>query len=74
MKDRKGLAIFSLVSAFAFSMLLTIAGLLIFGVMMDGWLGTTPLFTVIGGILGVFGGVYNLIRQIIRMEENDGKD
>ena len=74
MRDRKGLAIFSLVTAFAFSMLLTIAGLIIFGVLMDGWLNTGSVFTIIGGVLGVFAGIYNLIRQIIRLEEKDGKD
>ena len=74
MKDRKGLAIFSLVTAFAFSMLLTIAGLIIFGVLMDGWFHTGSLFTILGGVLGVFAGIYNLIRQIIRLEEKDGKD
>lgn len=73
MKDKKGLAIIGLAMSFAFSMLLTIAGLIIFGVILDGWLNTDPIFTIIGGVLGVFAGVYNLIRQVIRMEEKDGE-
>jgi F0F1-type ATP synthase assembly protein I len=73
MKDRSALAIIGLVSAFAFSMLLTIGGLTVFGYLMDGWLNTGVLFTVIGGVLGVFTGIYNLIRQILKLEEKDGK-
>ena len=71
MKDKKALAIIGLVSAFAFSMLLTISGLIIFGVMLDGWLNTNPIFTIIGGVLGVFAGIYNLIKQVIKMEERN---
>lgn len=73
MKDRKGLAMIGLVSAFAFSMLLTIAGLIIFGVILDGWLDTGNLFTIIGGVLGVFAGIYNFIRQLLKLEERNGK-
>lgn len=73
MKDRKALAIIGLVSAFSFSMLFTIAGLIIFGVLVDNWLNTDPVFTIIGGLLGVFAGIYNLIRQVLKMEEKDGK-
>lgn len=71
MKDRKGLNLIGLVTAFGFSMLLTIAGLIIFGYIIDGWLNTSPVFTVIGGVLGVFAGIYNFIRQVIRLEEQN---
>ena len=73
MKDRKGLNLIGLVTAFGFSMLLTIAGLIIFGYILDGWLNTSPVLTIIGGVLGVFAGIYNFIRQVIRLEERNEK-
>lgn len=73
MKDRKGLAVIGLVSAFAFSMILTIAGLIIFGIILDNWLDTGNLFTIIGGVLGVFAGIYNFIRQLLKLEERNEK-
>lgn len=74
MNDRKGLNLIGLVTSFAFSMILTIAGLMIFGYMLDGWLETGSLFLVLGGILGVFSGIYNFIRQVIRLEKrNEGE-
>ena len=71
MKDRKGLNLIGLVTAFGISMILTIAGLIIFGYIVDGWLETSPVFTIIGGVFGVFAGVYNFIRQVIRLEKRD---
>ena len=71
MKDRKGLNLIGLVTAFGFSMLLTIGGLIIFGYILDQWLDTDVIFTIIGGVLGVFAGIYNFIRQVLRLEEKD---
>ena len=73
MKDRKGLNLIGLVTAFGISMILTIAGLIIFGYILDQWLETGVVFTIIGGILGVFSGIYNFIRQVIKLEEKDEK-
>lgn len=73
-KKNDSLAIIGLVSSFAISMVLTIGGLVIFGVLLDGWLNTNVVFTIIGGILGVFSGIYNLIRQVLKMEEKNGKE
>lgn len=72
-KKNESLAIIGLVSSFAISMVLTIGGLVIFGVILDGWLNTDVVFTIIFGVLGVFAGIYNLIKQVIRLEEKDGK-
>ena len=71
MKDRKGLNLIGLVTAFGISMILTIGGLIIFGYILDQWLHTDVIFTIIGGVLGVFGGIYNFIRQVLRLEEKD---
>jgi F0F1-type ATP synthase assembly protein I len=72
-KDRKGLNLIGLVTAFGISMILTIGGLIIFGYIMDQWLETGVVFTIIGGVLGVFSGIYNFIRQVIKLEEKDEK-
>ena len=71
MKDRKGLNLIGLVTAFGFSMILTIAGLIIFGYILDQWLHTGSVFTIIGGVLGVFAGIYNFIRQVLKLEERN---
>lgn len=73
-KKNESLAIIGLVSSFAISMVLTIGGLVIFGVLLDSWLNTGVIFTIIGGVLGVFSGIYNLIRQVLKMEEKNGKE
>lgn len=73
MKDRKGLNLIGLVTAFGISMILTIAGLIIFGYILDQWLDTDVVFTIIGGVLGVFAGIYNFIRQVLKLEEKDEK-
>lgn len=73
MKDRKGLNLIGLVTAFGISMILTIGGLIIFGIILDQWLDTDVLFTIIGGVLGVFAGIYNFIRQVLKLEEKDEK-
>lgn len=73
MKDRRGLNLIGLVTAFGISMILTIAGLIIFGYILDQWLETGVVFTIIGGVLGVFAGIYNFIRQVIRLEKRNEK-
>jgi len=34
------------------------------GVYVDGWLGTTPLFIVIGAALGFSAGMYSLLKMV----------
>lgn len=74
MKDRKGLNLIGLVTAFGFSMILTIGGLIIFGYILDGWLNTSPMFVIIGGVMGVFAGIYNFIRQVLKLEERNERE
>jgi F0F1-type ATP synthase assembly protein I len=73
MKDKKALSLIGLVTSFGISMLLTIVGLTVFGYILDQWLNTDVVFTIIGGVLGVFSGIYNFIRQVIRLEERNEK-
>jgi hypothetical protein len=40
-----------------------VGGLTLAGYGLDRWLGRFPRYTVIGAVLGLLGGMYNLIRQ-----------
>jgi F0F1-type ATP synthase assembly protein I len=47
---------------------------LFLGWRLDGWLGTTPLFTILGAFVGAGAGFYNLYYQMIvkpRERESD---
>ena len=49
----------------AFAMLLFGAG----GWVLDGWLGTRPLFAIIGALLGGFAGFMNIYARVTRETE-----
>jgi F0F1-type ATP synthase assembly protein I len=34
---------------------------------VDGWLGTVPLFTILGAFVGAGAGFYNLYRQLTKL-------
>ena len=36
---------------------------------LDGWLGSTPLFSLLGGFVGAGGGSYHIIRQLTLASE-----
>jgi F0F1-type ATP synthase assembly protein I len=38
------------------------------GIYVDKWLGTTPLFIVIGAALGFTAGIYSLIKMVSPQE------
>ena len=50
----------------AFTLLSSIAGFLWIGHWLDGQLGLYPVLTVWGGIIGGFGGVYLMYKEISR--------
>ncbi|MCB9838068.1 MAG: AtpZ/AtpI family protein [Phycisphaeraceae bacterium] len=50
-----------------------IAGMLILGLLLDRWVGTSPILTVIGAVVGLLGGGYNLIRQALAAEKKASK-
>jgi len=53
-------------SAMGTEFVAAIAGMLILGLLLDRWWGTTPVLTIIGSVAGLLGGGYNLIRQAIK--------
>ena len=53
---------------FVANVLVTIGIFLVLGLLLDRWLNTDVLFTIIFIVLGVFAGVYNLIRKVNRVE------
>jgi len=42
------------------------------GYLLDRWLHTSPLLSLILGFLGFGGGVWNVIRRLSRAEKTDG--
>jgi len=56
-------------SAMGTEFVASIAGMLILGLLLDRWWGTTPVATIIGSVVGLLGGGYNLIRQAIKAEK-----
>jgi len=52
-------------SAMGTEFVAAIAGMLLLGFLLDRWWGTTPVLTIIGSVVGLLGGSYNLIRQAI---------
>lgn len=61
--------VYLLVSGFALKMIAIIAVLLFLGLRLDSWLGSRPWFTILFGILGIVGGVAQLIRDVSRWED-----
>jgi F0F1-type ATP synthase assembly protein I len=55
---------------FAFAILLFGAG----GWALDGWLGTRPLFAVIGALLGGVAGFLSLYTRVTRQTEKDKRE
>ena len=56
-------------SAMGTEFVAAIAGMLILGLLLDKWWGTTPVLTIIGAVVGLLGGGYNLIRQALQAEK-----
>ena len=53
--------------AAAFTLFLTVATLLGFGLLLDRWLGTTPWLLVAGIVLGSVVGLYQFVRMTSRI-------
>jgi F0F1-type ATP synthase assembly protein I len=65
--ENKGLQDFGKYSGLAFQMIVIIAVMTWCGVKLDKVLGlSTPVFTVILSLLGVFAGIYTAIKDFIR--------
>jgi len=60
-------------SAMGTEFVAAIAGMLLLGLLLDYWLGTSPVLTIIGAVAGLVGGGYNLIRQALAAEKKAAK-
>jgi F0F1-type ATP synthase assembly protein I len=41
---------------------------------VDQWVGSTPLFTIVGAFVGAGGGFYHIVRQVSRATPPAGRD
>lgn len=64
--DRTTLKALNVAMSAGFSLLVSILGCLAIGVGLDRVLGTSPLFTVLGGIAGGIGGLYSLYLRVVK--------
>jgi len=60
-------------SSFAFEAMIIVGIFTLAGYFLDKWLHTLPVFTLIFILIGVFGGIYNVIKKINKVEEKNGK-
>jgi F0F1-type ATP synthase assembly protein I len=58
---------------FAFEAMILVGLFTLAGYFLDKWLGTVFIFTLLFILIGVFAGVYNIIKKINKVEEKDGK-
>ena len=60
-------------TSFAFEAMLIVGLFTLLGYLLDMWLRTVFIFTLLFILLGVFTGIYNLIKKINKVEEKNGK-
>jgi len=60
-------------TSFAFEAMIIVGVSTLAGYFLDKWLNTVFVFTLLFILVGVFAGIYNLIRKINKVEEKDGK-
>ncbi len=61
----------ALVSQVGLTMAGSIILFLLAGFLLDRWLGTRGLFTVVFILLGIVGGGYTVYRQIMKLDDED---
>jgi F0F1-type ATP synthase assembly protein I len=71
--NKKNINQLAVVSGFAFTMIVIIGVLVFLGIKVDGWLNMSPLFTIIFSVFGIFAGIYHLIRNVSKLEDQDDK-
>jgi ATP synthase protein I len=62
----------ALVSQVGLTMAGSIILFLLAGFVLDRWLGTGGLFTIVFILLGIVGGGYTVYRQIMNLDDKDG--
>ena len=53
-----------------FQLVLSMGLFLLGGWWLDGKIGTTPLFTIVGAMLGATAAIYNMIRELLGKSRN----
>ena len=69
LKDSPAYA-FALYGAVGFQLAVSVVAGIAFGNYVDGKAGTSPVFIIIGALLGTFAGIWNLIR-ILKWNEKE---
>ncbi|AIO17955.1 Putative F0F1-ATPase subunit [Candidatus Izimaplasma bacterium HR1] len=69
MKQKKAIEQLAVVSGFAFTMIVIIGVCVFLGIKLDDLASTSPLFTIIFSVFGIFAGIFNLIRSVSKMED-----
>lgn len=70
---KKSVNTLAFVSGFAFTMIVIIGVSVFLGITLDNAINTSPLFTIIFSVFGVFAGIYNLIRNVSKLEDRNGE-
>lgn len=42
------------------------------GYLLDRWLHTSPALTLVGGLLGFVGGIWDILKRLLREEKKEG--
>ena len=62
---RKGARNYMKYSGMAFQMIGVMLGFILGGSWLDGYLGTSPLFIIVGSLVGVAGGLYLALKDFL---------
>ena len=73
MKEDSALKAFALVSGFAFMMIVIIGFCIFLGIKLDAYFSVSPLFTIVLSVVGIFAGLFNLIRRVSKLEDKNEK-
>ena len=69
MKQKKAIEQLAVVSGFALTMIVIIGVCVFLGIKLDEFINTSPLFTIIFSVFGIFAGIFNLIRSVSKLED-----
>ncbi|MDY0210272.1 MAG: AtpZ/AtpI family protein [Acholeplasma sp.] len=57
---------YNLIISFFYELFFVLLGLILLGYVLDQWLKTTPIFTVVFALLGIFSSIFNLYKRTKR--------
>jgi F0F1-type ATP synthase assembly protein I len=73
-EEPKSATDWSKLSGIGFELAAAVGGFLFIGYLWDRHFGSRPWGTLIGAVLGLIGGMYNLIRQTLNATRKPGRD